>query len=329
MRSFINAIFSILLSSIEPYLSQNMYTPQTQPRAQVLDRTVEEQLEGYKKTRYSSAGSANVSHRHHKTTACSGSMEYWVRNGPEGNDPDFDEFTIPPTSDSPISLSEISKDSVTYPEAPRLDPIARCVTPPSVPNLTLDISTMINTSSTSSPPSTPGLPSISFSPLLRATRLALDADASRKASLFGLATATPTAGKEASPLFGLGIFDVSRKEDCSHAFDGLGIVRIQSSPWRPKSKTSPVKYGDEFLEEHGDGDQDCNHISETFLHDLEAFFLVRDFTPSSSGPLSFSNHCSGDEHMTFDNIIEEPTTESGEGNSSPMKLSSFCEQEFR
>jgi len=65
----------------------------------------------------------------------------------------------------------------------------------------------------------------------------------------------------------LGILGLTRKDDSLHAFDGLGVVHIQSTI------------------ENGQGDDredECN-LSQTFSHDLEGFFLAKNITPSSNG----------------------------------------------
>ena len=157
------------------------------------------------------------------------------------------------------------------------------------PSLTLDSTTIFDPDVTESylTPLAPDLPYESFSPFLTASRHVLDLQASR----LGLTNSKST--DETSPLFGLGILGLTRKGDPSREFDGLGTVHVQSSPWRSRpsifeaSSSSGNDSAVHIQPEDPDGD-----ISDTFLHDLETFFLTRDST-DSCGPI-------------LDFIVEEP-----------------------
>ena len=148
-----------------------------------------------------------------------------------------------------------------------------------LPNLTLDSTTIFDPDVTESyfTPLTPDLPSESFLPFLTASRHVLD----------GLTSSKST--DETSPLFGLGILGITRKDDPSREFDGLGVVRVRPSPWRsmqPTFEATGVSGNDSAVDiqpEDPDGD-----ISDTFLHDLEAFFLNRDSTDGCGPILDFT-----------------------------------------
>jgi hypothetical protein len=164
------------------------------------------------------------------------------------------------------------------------------------PSLTLDSTTIFDPDVTDSylTPLTPDLPYESFSPFLTASRHVLDSQASR----LGLTNSKST--DETTPLFGLGIFGLTRKGDPSREFDGLGIVHVRSSPWRSRlpifeaSSSSGNDSAVHIQPEDPDGD-----ISDTFLHDLETFFLTRD-SADGCGPI-------------LDFIVEEPKSMDASG----------------
>lgn len=116
---------------------------------------------------------------------------------------------------------------------------------------------------------TPDLPSRSFSPLLR-SRPAWDEEASQ----FRVGLDSKTANEP----IGLGIYGLTRQEDPSHIFDGLGIIRLQSSPWSSRLESNRLKFSgnDSAVDTQPEDLDDFSCLSQTFLHDLEAVFLVND-----------------------------------------------------
>ena len=175
--------------------------------------------------------------------------------------------------------------------SPRLDDYSIDQSPTPIqddpPSLTLDSDSYLT-------PLTPDLPSESFSPFLTASRLVLNTEAPQQAPRLGLTNSK--SADEASPLVGLGILGMTRKDDSSRAFDGLGIVHVRSSPWRSRrpfdASDSSGNFDSAVHIQPDDLDDDNSRISDTFLHDLESFFLARDST-DGGGP-------------TLDFIVEEP-----------------------
>ncbi|KAF8622433.1 hypothetical protein AX15_007017 [Amanita polypyramis BW_CC] len=236
---------------------------------------------------------AQTSYCHHDRTPSTGSTEYWVWNGPDGEqgqEPQCENCHTSPTTEttSTASLTEIPEttprqiidqfptDSYILEE----DPYYPCTTTTEIDDLDHDSSsTSLSESSVAF-----DLPPESFSPLLRANRLTLDADISQQSSRLGLVTSDGTGLPH---LFGLGIYDLTRKEDPSHAFDGLGTIHIQSSPWRssPFNDSGVVHVRVPLPSDSHDGGD--SHLSDTFLHDLEAFFLVRDSKKPAMGEPTF------------------------------------------
>ncbi|KAF8623171.1 hypothetical protein AX17_007527 [Amanita inopinata Kibby_2008] len=205
---------------------------------------------------------------HHDRTGSAGSTEYWVWTGLGGADEsesETGETTTTTTGDPPITVSSPIQDTSR--------------TGTSMSDTSFSFSSSLSLSfgggdegDEDGSSLIADLPSESFTPLLLSNRQLLDASRGRT---------TSTAGSQ-SQLFGLGIYGLTgRDEKKSSAFDGLGVVRVHShsSPWRSGNGGGGCVYGAVEGEEEGDDMK----LTETFLQELEAFFLFKNDLAFSAG----------------------------------------------
>ncbi|KAF8351694.1 hypothetical protein F5887DRAFT_912390, partial [Amanita rubescens] len=249
------------------------------------------------------AGATRISYCHHERTGSAGSTEYWVWNGPEDHELETSrECTTPiPRSSSIFSLSEFPEQTA-LPSSEGIEPSAVSgdhvvdrapLVSDDSPSLTLDMTTTLLESGDLDAFKfnlTPDLPSEPLSPLLLMTRSTLDEEASR----FYVGLTNGKTIDEPSLPIGLGIYGLKRQEDPSHIFDGLGIIRLQSSPWSSRLESNGPNFSgnDSAVHTQPEDLDDHSCLSQTFLHDLEAFFLVKDLA-DDCGP-------------TVEIIVEEP-----------------------
>ncbi|KIL56247.1 hypothetical protein M378DRAFT_17260 [Amanita muscaria Koide BX008] len=189
---------------------------------------------------------------HHHRSASADSTEYWIWNGPDHHDLEEDEEDAehdntgetnspPGVGNSDPNLLSRPEQNDSFYDAPSFDKQQD------------DSGSFDEAYSFSS-----DLPSESSSPLLRQSRRTLD-----------MAYGSSSPSGSDSPLRGLGLFNLTRNDDASRPFDGLGVVRVRS--------------GRQRTEEEGQEDED--ELSPTFLRDLEAYFLVKDFCQPIETPM--------------------------------------------
>lgn len=193
---------------------------------------------------------------HHHRSASADSTEYWIWNGPDlEEDEDVQEdaehdntgetnselYSPPGVANSDPNLLSRPEQNDSFYDAPSFDKQQD------------DSGSFDEAYSFSS-----DLPSESFSPLLRQSRRTLD-----------MAYGPSSPSGSGSPLRGLGLFNLTRNDDASRPFDGLGVVRVRSCH--------------QLAEDEGQEDED--ELSPTFLRDLEAYFLVKDFGQPIETPM--------------------------------------------